>query len=288
MNIINKDKIAYMAILSFVTVFILSIFDYNIKYNEIFVYGQNGSSNANLLAVPSSESVHRTETLELPSNFDTFIILIVNEAHESWNNEKHKLVTDKNAYYIPSNLIIYEGTKLVFLNADAPWDTPHPQKIEIIRDDSIDNGQIDYSTDVLDYTNSSEPITLSAGRYSIKNSEYDTKEGSITVIKNNQSINSKIIVGGFYTPTIKVENNKDNDGNSHPGSLSYYREAFKENGFDILSEYSFTYGICDYCPGKYWPDNKSGEHTLIIYSTQQPFEEAIDKLEKLVKDNVYT
>ncbi len=288
MNLINRDKIAEMVILSIVAVFILSILDHSVRYNEIFVYGQNGSPNESLLAVPSSESVHRTESLELPANIDTFIMLIVNEAHESWNNEKHKLVTDKNAYYIPSNLVVYEGTKLVFLNADAPWDTPHPQKIEIIRVDSIDNGQLEYSTGILEYTNSSDRISLSAGKYSIQNTEYDTKEGSVTVLEDNQSTINNIIVGGLYTPTMQVQNNKDNDGNSHPGSLFYYREAFKENGFDILSEYSFTYGVCDYCTGKYWPDNKSGEHTLIIYSTQQPFEEAIDKLEKLVKDNVYT
>ena len=37
----------------------------------------------------------------------------------------------------------------------------------------------------------------------------------------------------------------------------------------------------------YWPDNKSGEHTLLIYSTQQPLSDALAKLGKLVKDNVY-
>jgi hypothetical protein len=57
--------------------------------------------------------------------------------------------------------------------------------------------------------------------------------------------------------------------------------------FDILSEYNFTYATCDYCPGEYWPDNKSGEHTLLIYSTQQPLSEALVKLGKLVTDNVY-
>jgi hypothetical protein len=50
---------------------------------------------------------------------------------------------------------------------------------------------------------------------------------------NNISGNNKLIVGGFYTPTNQVENTKDNDGNSHPGSLAYYRQAFNEMDLNI-------------------------------------------------------
>ena len=45
--------------------------------------------------------------------------------------------------------------------------------------------------------------------------------------------------------------------------------------------------LAPYCEGEFWPDNKTGEHTLIIFSTNQPLVEAIAKLQKLVKDNVY-
>ena len=94
---------------------------------------------------------------------------------------------------------------------------------------------------------------------------------------DNETSSGNSIVGGFYTPTNQVENTEDNDGGTHPGSLQYYKEAFTKNGFDILSEYNFTYATCDY----------SGEHTLLIYSTQQPPSEALVKLGKLVTDNVY-
>jgi hypothetical protein len=43
----------------------------------------------------------------------------------------------------------------------------------------------------------------------------------------------------------------------------------------ILSQYNFTYGTCDYCPGEYWPDNKTGNHTLIIFATEQPLADAL-------------
>ena len=79
----------------------------------------------------------------------------------------------------------------------------------------------------------------------------------------------------------------DNDGGVHPGSLQYYRAEFPKNGFRILSEYNFTYAACDYCPREYWPDNKTGNHTLIIFETEQQLPNALAKLKKLVRDNVY-
>ena len=172
---------------------------------------------------------------------------------------------------------------IVFLHADAPWDTPNPHTIEI--QDSADNAVL--NTGQLDYTQRSKPVVLpSPSTYNIVNKSYNTKETKIIVL-DNETFNGDLIVGGFYTPTNQVENTEDNDGVSHPGSLQYYRDAFSKDGFDILSEYNFTYAACDYCPGEYWPDNKSGQHTLFIYSTQQPLTAVLEKLGKLVKDNVY-
>ena len=232
--------------------------------------------------IPTGESVYKSESMTLPTSVGSFIILIANEAHESWQDEKHKLITDKNPYYIPKVLVIPEGTNVTFLDADAPWDTPHPQTIEVT--DNKD-GNIVYTTGVLDYTNSSEPITLPVGNYTIVNTEYEAEEGTITV--TNQKSNGNLVVGGFYTPSHQVENNKDNDGGTHPGSLQYYRTEFPKNGLRILSEYNFTYAACDYCPGKYWPDNKTGNHTLIIFETEQPLSDTLAKLKKMIRDNVY-
>lgn len=232
--------------------------------------------------IPTGESVYKSESMTLPTSVGSFIILIANEAHESWQDEKHKLITDKNPYYIPKVLVIPEGTNITFLDADAPWDTSHPQTIEVT--DNKD-GNIVYTTGVLDYTNSSEPITLPVGNYTIVNTEYEAEEGTITV--TNQKSNGNLVVGGFYTPSHQVENNKDNDGGTHPGSLQYYRTEFPQNGLKILSEYNFTYAACDYCPGKYWPDNKTGNHTLIIFETEQPLSDTLTKLKKMIRDNVY-
>jgi len=77
----------------------------------------------------------------------------------------------------------------------------------------------------------------------------------VWMVLDNETSTGSSIVGGFYTPTNQVENPKDNDGILHPGSLQHYKDAFNNDGFDILSEYNFTYATCDNCPGEYWPDN---------------------------------
>ncbi len=292
----TKGIIPLLAFLAISTASLLICFGYNESNSFLLSASAQGNDAPYATfspSIPSAQLVHTTESLELPSNIDAFVMLIANEAHESWVEEPHKLITDKNAYHIPTNLIIYEGTELAFLNADAPWDTPHPQSMELVKIDgnetSGDEADVVYSTGVLDYTNSSKPVTLPVGRYSIVNTEYESKEGTVTVLENNNQSNksSNQVIGGFYTPTNQVENNKDNEGNSHPGSLAYYRQAFNENGIGILSEHNFTYSACDYCPGGYWPDNKSGDHTLIIYSSDRPLEQVLGILESLVKDNVY-
>jgi hypothetical protein len=93
-------------------------------------YGSNPFNLNNRATAPTAESVYQSESMELPPSIGSFIILIANEAHESWQDERHKLVTDKNSYYIPKNLRIPQGTTLSFLNADARWDTPHPQTLK--------------------------------------------------------------------------------------------------------------------------------------------------------------
>jgi hypothetical protein len=227
-----------------------------------------------------AESLYNTEFMNLPTNTGSLVILIPNEAHESWTEERHKLLSVKNPYFLPSKINIPNGTNIVFLNADAPWDTPHPHTIDIER-----SGAVIYSTGKMDYGESSQPKTFAVGNYSVSDPDYSWMKGTITVREQNS--NGTQVVGAFYVPTNEVENNKDNDGKTHLGSLDYYRTELPKNGFTILSEHNFSYKACNYCEGGYWPDNKTGEHTLILFSTNQQIDDAMKILQRLATENVY-
>jgi hypothetical protein len=206
----------------------------------------------------------------------------VNEGHENTRSELHKKVSDHNPDYLPANLVIPQGVNLSFLDADVPWDTPHPHIITIA---NVASGNVVYTTGKLDYTNSSQPTILPVGKYNLTDTKYPWMKGTITV--TDQKSNGNLVIGGFCTPTNQVANNLDNDGGSHPGWLDYYTNEFANNGFAILSEYNFHCATCKYCPGEFWPDQKTGNHTRIVYNTTQPLSEALSKLAKVVWNNVY-
>ena len=151
--------------------------------------------------------------------------------------------------------------------------------------DSSNN--IVYTTGKLDYTNSSTAKVLPVGHYTIQDTKYPWMKGNLSVASNPQKSVGNLIMGGFYTPTSQVANNKDNDGGTHPGWLGYYKDQFAKNGFKILDTFNFHYATCKYCPGGFWPDQKTGDHTLIVYRTNQPLKQALNKLGILVWENVY-
>lgn len=241
--------------------------------------------------IPSAESVYAYQSITLLPTVKSFVWYIVDEAHENTDTSSRKKVSDHNPDYLPTNVVMSQGTSLVFLDADAPWDSPHPHTINILDSSS---GNVVFSTGKLDYTNSSEPTILPVGKYEIKDIKYPWMKSTLTITDNNNSRSgsgssgsSNLIIGGFYTPTNQVTNKLDNDGGSHPGWLGYYTNEFPKNGFSILNKYDFHYATCKYCPGGFWPDQKTADHTLIIYSTSQPLTEAISKLSKMVWNNVY-
>jgi len=234
--------------------------------------------------IPNASSVYETQTMVIPPAVKSFIMTIVDEAHEPpESNQKH--ISDHNSYFLPMNLTIPQDTSLLFLDADAPWDTPHSHSIAVIDSSS---GQMVSTVGKLDYTKSSKSLVLPVGKYIVSDTKYPWIRATISVSPNQKtSANADLVVGAFYTPTNKVLNNKDNDGGVHPGWLAYYRNELPLNGFQILSEHNFHYAKCKYCPGGFWPDIKSADHTLIVYSTPQSLTQALSKLAIMIWNNVY-
>jgi hypothetical protein len=299
MRILSKSQ-PFVKLLSIVSL-VLAIFTLtNISTisHGSFAYRQNINSNNNQIffssasnnndnsiqneIIPAAESVYKSQTMIMPSSVGTFVWYVVNEAHENSATERHKYLSDSNPIYLPTNLVVAQGTAISFLDADAPWDSPHPHIINVV--DS--SGKVVYSTGRMDYTNSSTPKVLPSGKYTVMDTKYTWMKGNLTV-SSSQKSTGNLIVGGFYSPTNQVANTKDNDGGVHPGSLGYYRTEFPKNGFKILTEYNFNYATCRYCPGGFWPDQKTAGHTLLVYSTSQPVSTALAKLSKMVGNNVY-
>src|SRR5215218_8871312 len=120
-------------------------FSYEIKELATFpvsnlLYNNNNNNNNNeisanrtmALSANSSTFVYETETFIAPPTVKTFVIYMTNEFHENWPEDSHKHITNKNAYTIPTNLTISNGTGIAFHMADAPWDTPHDYIVRVI------------------------------------------------------------------------------------------------------------------------------------------------------------
>jgi hypothetical protein len=241
--------------------------------------------NTDMQSIPIAQKVYESQSISLPKTVGTFVWYIVNEAHEDTHKEPQKLISNHNPNFIPTKLTILEGVSILFLDTDAPWDTPHPHTIEIT-DNSSD--KVVYSTGKLDYTDNSKPVKLPAGEYVAVDTAYPWMKGTVSVLpKPEKNTANNLTVGAFLAPTNQVADKKDNDGGIHPGWLGYYKTELTKNGFKILSEFDFHYAVCSYCPGKFWPDQKTGDHTLIIYSTNQGIDSSLQKLAKMVRDNVY-
>ena len=73
-----------------------------------------------VLEIPQAKSVYDTETMQLPKSVGYFIILIANEAHEDWPEEKHKHITDHNPDYVPTHVVIPKGTAICVSQCRCP------------------------------------------------------------------------------------------------------------------------------------------------------------------------
>jgi hypothetical protein len=239
----------------------------------------NPSATTGLL-LPSASSIYQTEIMKVPATVKTVIIYAANELHEDIKTGKHKIISDRNSYFVPKNTIVSNGTAVVIHNADAPWDIPHPHTFTV---GSQNSAKLDYATNTQEFR-------LAPGIHKITVADSPWAIGSVEVVSSDAAAAAMpptLIVGAFYTPTTQVSNPKDNDGVIHPGNLAYYIQEFPRNGLKIESMHNFTYSSCSDCPGKFWPDNKSGNHTLIVWSSTQSVPTVLAVLTELTKANVY-
>ena len=274
--------------------------------------GSAVSANTTLAILPnSSTAVYETEAFVAPSTVKTFVIYMANEFHEIWPEESHKLITNKNAYAIPTHLTVSNGTSIAFHMADAPWDIPHDYIVRVV---DAHTNETAFETPLLSYPrvnrgpSNSGTTVLPIGEYRVEAYLYGTDKVetkpitiNVTDIPVNQS--SNITTGFFYSPQSPVANPYDNDGQLHQGHLEYYRQQFPLHGLKIESIHSFHFASCSFydkgessvciddggSPGElYWHDNKTAEHVLIFWSSTRPYSQIAAALDELTWENVYT
>lgn len=94
--------------------------------NLSFGSGGNNSTSTSEAGIPRASLLYYTQTMIISTaSVKSAIMTIVDEAHEP-PKSSHKHISDRNSYLLPSNLAILQGVSLSFLDADAPWDSPHP------------------------------------------------------------------------------------------------------------------------------------------------------------------
>src|SRR5919108_4082631 len=171
----------------------------------------NNTISANMttaLLLNSSTIVYETEEFIVPSSVKTFVIYMANEFHENWPEESHKLITNKNAYTVPTKLVVSNGTSIAFHLADAPWDTPHDYIVKVIDKHTNETA---WQTPLLSYPKSnrgpsnSGTTVLQVGEYRVEAYLYGTDKVetkpitiNVTDTRMNQSSNNDVTAGFFY------------------------------------------------------------------------------------------
>ncbi len=293
-------------------------FGYGIK-ELAFLSSHDDSSTSNAVSAStttallpnSSTIVYETEVFIAPPVVKTFVIYMANEFHENWPEESHKLITNKNAYAIPTNLTVSNGTSIAFHMADAPWDIPHDYIVRVV---DAQTNETAFETPLLSYPrfnrgpSNSGTTVLPIGEYRIEAYLYgtdkvETKPLTIKVTDIPVDQSSNITAGFFYSPQRPVANPYDNAGQLHQGHLEYYRQQFPLHGLKIESIHSFHFASCSFydkgessvciddggSPGElYWHDNKTADHVMIFWSSTRPYSQIAAALDELTWENVYT
>ncbi|HJU34594.1 MAG TPA: hypothetical protein VJ695_05695 [Nitrososphaera sp.] len=268
--------------------------------------------NTTMALLPNSSTfVYETEAFVAPPTVKTFVIYMANEFHERWPEESHKLITNKNAYTIPTNLQVANGTTIAFHMADAPWDTPHDYVVRVV---DVNTNETVLQTTLLSYpkfnrgSSNSGITTLPIGDYRVETylegmHKVQTKPLTIKVTDTPVNLSSNMTAGFFYSPQRPVINPYDNDGRLHEGHLEYYRQQFPVHGLKIESIYNFHFASCSFydkekspvctddggTPGElYWHDNKTADHALILWSSMRPYNQIAAALDEMTWENVYT
>lgn len=208
-------------------------------------------------SLPSAESVFNTETFAVPHHVSHFIL--VNPTH-SHHDTSSSWISSTNGLYLPTNLIISQGTTVTLL----AWDDHGIHQLQAKR---ADNGATEWTTSALSVKQYSSPHTFSAATtydtqdvYSAPGYSYDNShiKGTITVEAPSATTDGTV-VGAMYVPQ------------------SFDRTKITGKGLTIESEYNFN---------KVWK-HLPYDNTLVIYSSDQSLSDTLADLQAIIDEVGY-
>jgi hypothetical protein len=207
-------------------------------------------------SLPSAEDVWQNETFYVPSNVSNFIMLIPNEGHHA--NQEEQL-SPRNGIFLPTHIVMSKDATLSVLNDD----NGHCHTIWVTR---IEDGGIMAQTEFIPPGNATvSPITMnSTGSFKLSDPSEPVMQSTIFVYGNDEPPAENVTVGAIYVP------NQD---------LADYKKMLLDADFSIESEYDFQWDNTN---------NEVKEHTLLIYSTKDPLENALRELSLIAQKTPYT
>lgn len=192
--------------------------------NNTDLSGNSSAISANSKGGISAQNVYQNHMMTFGDNVKNIIILLPNEGHESPALPKDQRII--NQPYVPENIVVSPGTKIVWLNGDVG----HTHIITLVNE----NGDQAYSSGKFDSNTVTNPLVLNkSGKftYSEANVNKDdpkfVMQGTITVSENPPSDNTN---GTLDTMAFFMVPAKDLD--KHVSELT-------SKGVDVLDKYTF-------------------------------------------------
>jgi plastocyanin len=231
-----------------------------------FSYSFSQTQDSNL-----ASNIFNNKELVVPKNVKNFVILIPNEAHESPDLPKDQRLI--NQPYVPQNLVVHPGTKIVWFAGDVG----HMRKV-ILGDENSN----EIFNSILKFNSASKALPFNqSGKFTYfetkanKDDPNFVMKGSVTVTSpepnSSIDISKNSLKSNFDSLSIIMIPTKDI--NKHPKILN-------ENSLNILDQYSFK-DLRQTAGG-------GANQTLLVLGSNGPIDATISTLKKITSTLPYS
>jgi plastocyanin len=231
-----------------------------------FSYSFSQTPDSNL-----ASNIFNNKELVVPKNVNNFVILIPNEAHESPDLPKEQRLI--NQPYVPQNLVVHPGTKIVWFTGDVG----HMRKVILENENSKE-----IFNSILKFNSASKALPFNqSGKFTYFETKANKEDpnfvmkGSVTVTgpDSNSSIdNSKnSLKSNFDTLSVIMIPTKD---------INKHAKILNQNSLNVLDQYSFK-DLRQTAGG-------GANQTLLVLGSNGPIDETISTLKKITSTLPYS